>query len=282
MISQDNPVPALQRIADPQRIAACQSVTHGRVYDLGLEINHRMPQGSTPELMPFSLFFTATPNQPHFDLPFRLTVDGIVGCLHTSTHIDGLAHVEHNDRLFGGRLSSEIRTDSGFRELGAETIAPIVGRGLLLDIGSLLSADCVLPDGYEISVADVRAALDHIHATVQDGDIVLVRTGKIREFWSDPAAFDRAQPGIGSEAATWLYEQGMAVLATDTSGTEPYPTGNSRSTHVAMLVERGVHLIESVYLEDCISDGVSTGLFICLPLRFTGATGSWVRPVLVV
>jgi kynurenine formamidase len=28
--------------------------------------------------------------------------------------------------------------------------------------------------------------------------------------------------------------------------------------------------------------GVGEGLFACLPLRITGATGSWVRPVLVV
>jgi kynurenine formamidase len=49
-----------------------------------------------------------------------------------------------------------------------------------------------------------------------------------------------------------------------------------------MLVERGVHLIENLRLADVGSGLASVGLFICLPLRITGATGSWVRPVLVV
>ena len=49
-----------------------------------------------------------------------------------------------------------------------------------------------------------------------------------------------------------------------------------------MLVEKGVHLIENLYLEDVVRDGVREGLFIALPLKITGATGSWIRPILVV
>jgi kynurenine formamidase len=49
-----------------------------------------------------------------------------------------------------------------------------------------------------------------------------------------------------------------------------------------MLVDRGVHLLENLYLEDAARDGVTEGLFVNLPLRITGATGSWIRPILVV
>jgi kynurenine formamidase len=49
-----------------------------------------------------------------------------------------------------------------------------------------------------------------------------------------------------------------------------------------MLVERGVHLLENLYLEDAARDGVTEGLFVNLPLRITGATGSWIRPIIVV
>jgi kynurenine formamidase len=54
------------------------------------------------------------------------------------------------------------------------------------------------------------------------------------------------------------------------------------TTHRAMLVDRGVHLLENLYLEDAARDGVTEGLFVNLPLRITGATGSWIRPILVV
>ena len=43
-----------------------------------------------------------------------------------------------------------------------------------------------------------------------------------------------------------------------------------------MLVERGVHLLENLNLEQLSSNGVKLGLFVALPLKITGATGSCV------
>jgi len=88
---------------------------------------------------------------------------------------------------------------------------------------------------------------------------------------------------VGRTAALWLYERGMSVLGTDTTGTEPLPFDDPAvTTHGAMLVEKGVHLIENLYLEDVAQDAAREGLFIALPLKITGATGSWIRPILVV
>jgi kynurenine formamidase len=49
-----------------------------------------------------------------------------------------------------------------------------------------------------------------------------------------------------------------------------------------MLVEAGVHLIENLWLEELCADGVTEALFVALPVKLTGATGSWLRPVAVV
>jgi kynurenine formamidase len=139
-----------------------------------------------------------------------------------------------------------------------------------------------LEDGYEITVDDLRETLVRSGEAVRPGDAVLVRTGKM-EHWSDEAAFQAGEPGVGREASIWLYEQGMAVLGTDTTGTEPLPFKNITSTtHGAMLIERGVHLIENLSLDEAAADKVTAGLFVALPLKITGATGSWLRPVLVV
>lgn len=271
---------AITRItADAVRKAAALAGL-GHVYDLGLEINERMPHN--PDFARFSLAFTTTPEGSGASSPFQFCAEAIVGALHTSTHIDALVHVQAEGRIHGGSLARDARGDRGWREQGIETVPPIIGRALVLDIARLRDLD-PLPDGYEITVADLRDALRATALAVASGDIVLLRTGKVRQFLADPVAFQAAEPGIGPEAAIWLYDQGMAVLGTDTTGTEPLPFADpARTTHRAMLVERGVHLIENLDLEALSRDRVSVGMFVALPLKITGATGSWVRPVLIV
>jgi kynurenine formamidase len=269
---------ALARIGPAERLAALALVQTGHVYDLGMDIDERMP-GGPPEAFPrFARSFCATPGRQNG--AFDYAAEAIFATLHTSSHIDAFVHVQRDGRIFGGALDTEVRGDRGFSQHGVETIPPILGRGVVLDVAGERGA---LADGYEITVADVEATLARSAVTLLDGDIVLVRTGKIRDFHRDPDRFHEHAPGVGRDAAIWLHERGMAVLGVDTSGTEPAPIADpERTTHVAMLVERGVHLIENVNLDEVCAAGVTEGLFVCLPLRITGATGSWVRPVLVV
>ena len=48
-----------------------------------------------------------------------------------------------------------------------------------------------------------------------------------------------------------------------------------------MLVERGVHLVEILDFSQLLAAGVREFLFLCLPLRLRGGTGSWVRPIAI-
>ena len=273
--------PGLDRVQAPEVLAAAGAVRRGQVFDLGLPIDTTMPQAPPPLAVPFSLLFSATAERTPSGGPFGFALDAIIGSIHTSTHLDGLAHVSHDGVLFGGVNADESRGDGGYRVHGVETVPPIVTRGIVLDVAALHGTDR-LPDGYEVSVADVQEALAAIDVTVRRGDAVLVRTGKVGQYFTDPTAYEEAEPGVGPDAAVWLYDQGMAILGTDTSGTEPIPfTYPDRSTHVEMLVERGVHLIESLTLDEARHAAPPVGLFVCLPLKITGATGSWVRPILV-
>jgi kynurenine formamidase len=75
----------------------------------------------------------------------------------------------------------------------------------------------------------------------------------------------------------------MALLGTDTSGTEVIPMPDpERTTHGVMIVERGVHLIEIMDLESIAAERIHEFLFVSLPLRIAGATGSWLRPVAII
>jgi kynurenine formamidase len=272
------PFGAMSRIDSGTVKAALAIPQQGQVFDLGLELNTRIPHNS--EFVRFSLAFTHTPETTGQASPFQYSAEAIFGALHIGTHIDALIHVQKDSRIYGGHLASESRTDRGWTRYGIETVPPILGRAVCLDIPRLKGLPR-LPDRYEVTIDDLKDELVRTGNVIRKGDIVLVRTGKIQDF-RDEAAFQASEPGIGRTAALWLYDAGMAVLGTDTTGTEPLPFDDPAvTTHAAMLVESGVHLIENLNLEEVSRADISQGLFVALPLKITGATGSWIRPVLV-
>jgi kynurenine formamidase len=269
-------VGALARMSADTVVAAIALARTGRVFDLGLEINNRIPHN--PDFVRFTMAFTHTPEGTAAQSPFQYSVEAISGPLHISTHIDAFVHVQKDGRIYGNHTATSSRDDRGWNRHGIETVPPIVGRAVCLDIPGLKRIER-LPDLYEVTPADLQAELVRRRLSIRSGDIVMVRTGKIRDFGDEPA-FQAAEPGVGRAAAIWLYDQGMAVLGTDTTG--PLPFNNPAiTTHDAMLVERGVHLIENLNLEEVTAQGVGEGMFVALPLKITGATGSWIRPVLI-
>jgi kynurenine formamidase len=278
-------VAAAEQIGAAERLAAVSLVRSGRVYDLGNDLARDMPKGPdetfggfrlTPYHVPQALYRRDDP--PAFDF----SVETVQGALHLSTHIDAPAHIATRGRHFGGVEVADAYDDFGWKENGIERTPPIVGRGVLLDVPRVRGAD-KLPDLYEITRDDLEACLADHGVELRAGDAVLVRTGKQLDYHGDGRAYFDAQPGVGRDAGIWLYEQGMAVLGTDTTATEPCPFPDlERTTHVALLTDRGVNLIEILNLEELAADRVHEFLFVCLPLKIRGATGSWVRPVAIV
>ena len=274
----ESAIGALSMIGQDTVRSALGLARTGEVFDLGLEISSRIPHNAN--FVRFSMAFTHTPEGTAAESPFQYSVEAIGGSLHIGTHIDAFVHIQKDGKIFGGHAASEARDDRGWKKHGMETVPPIVGRAILLDIARLKGLER-LPDLYEITIADVEAELRRTGVSLEKGDIVLVRTGKIQDF-GDEAAFQAAEPGVGRDAAIWLHERGMTVLATDTTGTEPLPFRDpTMTTHDAMLVDAGVHLIENVFLEEVARRKVYEGLFVALPIKITGATGSWIRPVLI-
>jgi len=53
-----------------------------------------------------------------------------------------------------------------------------VGRGALLDIPGSKGLDS-LEDGYAVTVEDLEAAAEHGRVTIEEGDIILLRTGQL-------------------------------------------------------------------------------------------------------
>ena len=276
---------ALSRITPAVVAKAAMLVKSGQVFDLGAELSDDMPATSKELFMPYRLMTYRSSRdlgQQNDWQGVSFYTEVLMATPHVSTHIDALNHVIKNGRIYGGRRVAEVEHDFGMAAEGIETVPPIVTRGVLLDVAAVRGVP-LLADHDEISIDDLRGAMQRQRVGIESGDAVLVHTGKMRQYGVDNEAFLAGQPGVGYDAALWLYEQGIAVLGSDTTGTEPQPvTDWTRSVHVAMLLERGVHLVEWLDLEALASASVSEFMFVCLPLKLRGASGSWVRPVAIV
>ena len=59
----------------------------------------------------------------------------IVQAEHSGTHMDALCHQAEGMRLHGGvDITSAVQTPAGFTQHGMETVAPVLRRGVLLDV----------------------------------------------------------------------------------------------------------------------------------------------------
>lgn len=269
------------RLAAVDLLAALAVPRRGSVLDLGMPIDREMPQGERSELFPFCIAQTVTP-RPARGYGFEVSAESIVGSLHTSTHVDAVCHVLADGHTYGGFAADDVRTDSGWTAHGVETLPPIIARGLVADVAALHGVDA-LADEHEISLQEIDMCLDAARAAIRPGDALLLRTGKIRRFYLDGPDYGRRAPGLSGEAGIALHERGMAVLASDTPGTERLPFADpARTLHRALLAERGTVLVENLNLEPAHEVTATVGLFVCLPLKITGATGSWVRPALII
>jgi len=209
---------ALSRINSETVRSGLDLPKSGQVYDLELELNSRIPhiQNSCA-----SRSFTHTPEGIDALSPFQYSVECVFGALHTGPHIDTFIHIQKGGRIYGGHSASESRDDRGWKRHGVERVPPILGRAICLEIPRLKGLGR-LPDRYEVTVDDLKQELARAGQAIRSGDIVIVRSGKIQDF-GDEAAFQAAEPGVGRNAALWLYERGMSVLGTDTTGAEPLP-----------------------------------------------------------
>jgi kynurenine formamidase len=204
---------------------------------------------------------------------------------HTGTHLDSLAHVSHQGKLYGGLDASAAQAGGRFSQLGIDTVAPIFCPGVLLDVAGYRGV-AALPAGEAICADELQAVARAQSVELPNDGAVLVRSGWARH-WCDPSTYlghDSGVPGPDKSAAAWIAAAQPRVTGHDSMAYEHLPAGAGHAllaVHRVLLVEAGVYIIENLDLEELAAERVYQFLFVCLPLKFVGATGSPVRPIAV-
>jgi kynurenine formamidase len=198
---------------------------------------------------------------------------------HVGTHIDALCHFSCGGQLHDGTAVAPVQSYAGGLErLSVDTIAPIFRRGVLLDVAGHEHTDA-LPVDFTVTPEHLDSIAKAEGVEIRPGDVVLVRTGWAR-FWEDAAKYIRQVkgPGPGAEGARWLSERGIFAAGSDTVAFERVPDP-AMPVHVHLLVEKGIHIIECLNLEQLAADRVYEFAFMAAPLKIRGGTGSPIRPI---
>ncbi len=211
---------------------------------------------------------------------FQYADDSILLPLHVGTHIDCLCHCWHGDLLYNGFPGNSVRS-SGAARCGAQTMGPIVTRGVLLDFVRLTGAP--LADGAVIGADLLRQACGQAGIAIGKGDAVLLRTGWFEAHEASGVADFNAEPGLDVAAALVLAEAGAALVGADNYAVEvlPFAAGTVFPVHQRLIRDYGIPLLEGLVLKPLAERGATQFLFMAAPLPVVGATGSPLSPVAV-
>lgn len=244
-------------------------------------LNYRTPRGIRVA--------KAEPWGPINDAGLGYMAEYVMATSHSGAHMDALAHMTVGEDMhwYGGGNADEHLSDFGPIFGDASNLPPLFTRGVLLDAAGHRGVDC-LSKGSVINAAELEAIALAQDVTVEPWDVVLIRTGYMG-LWPDEDAMAAHQtPGPDISAARWLLEKGVVATGTDTETYEvqpapdPGPPGNPQPVHTLLLINNGIYLMESLDLEQLARERIYEFLFVALPVKIRGATGSMVDPVAVI
>ena len=204
----------------------------------------------------------------------------------TITHIDAMSHYSWNGLMYNGVPASRITSREGAQSHNIEAAYEgIISRGVLLDLPKLKGVDWLDPTE-PVMPEDLEAAEQAQGVRVEEGDILLIRTGNYRmRLEREPLSPSDPMTACQAACAPWFKERGIAMMGTDTSNDarpNPYTTiGNP--LHTICLVSLGLWFIDNTNLEElaqaCAQRSRYQFMLTLAPLRLRNVTGSPVNPI---
>lgn len=140
----------------------------------------------------------------------------------------------------------------------------------------------MLPAGYRVTRGDLVGALDKQGVKLEQGDVVLIRTGRMQDY-EDASSYMDNPPGMGMAAARFLVEEnGAMIVGADNLSFEAFPSeveNNYVPLHSYLLAEQGTPIMELVYLQALSRDRVYEFAFIGGSLKLRGSDAAPIRPI---
>jgi kynurenine formamidase len=287
----------IRDLPSEQVLRAVRLVRQGKVIDLAVPRFRGMPL--FPGHPTFEVHAFRTPRGlrvggdkpwgPHNDIGLGYMSEVISGSMHSGAHIDALAHmtIGSEARWYGGSTADQHLGDFGPTRGDGAKLPPILTRGVFLDVPRYRGVDA-LPKGEPISADELQAVATAQGVAIERWDVVLIRTGLLR-YWPDAEQLaEHRGAGPDLSAARWLVACGVVATGSDTETYEVQPApdpgvpSNPQPVHTHLLIEHGIYIMESIYLEHLAGERAYEFLFIALPTKIVGTTGSMIDPVAVI
>ena len=206
----------------------------------------------------------------------------------TITHVDSLAHFFWEGKTYNGQPAHLVSTSLGATVCSVEQAKNgIMTRGVLVDVPMIRGVPWV-ERGEGVSPQDILAAEEQCGFRVEEGDVLLVRTGQLhRRDVEGPV--DRSKGSTACQAACLplFHQRGIAMLGSDT-GNDVAPAQYTRvpqPIHQVGITAMGLWILDNANLEDvaqaCRQRNRWEFLLSIGPLRLHNTTGSPVNPIAV-
>lgn len=204
---------------------------------------------------------------------------------------------------YGGFTQQQVKPspDSPLQKLGIEKVPPVITTAILLDAKTHVGKGQSMAPGSLVTAAHIEEMLKVQRLNERGllpGDVVYIYTGW-GDGWKDPdtdKTYYTKGPGLAYDAAKYLEEKQVVLVALDNPFTDPVPEGLLAgqakpaegtppglpfAIHHHNLVQAGIYNIQNANLGEMVRDRVWLSCTIVLPLRAQGGSGSPVRPVAI-
>lgn len=140
--------------------------------------------------------------------------------------------------------------------------------------------------GELVGLEHLRAAEARAGFELAEGDVAILELGWDRYLPGGPDAKERDwwgsnQPGLSEDACRYLAESKVSTVACDTAACDVAVAGGEMGDahgHTNYFLPRGILIVEGL---NGLAEVPATGLFLALPLKIEGGTGSPVRVLLL-
>ncbi len=108
--------------------------------------------------------------------------------------------------------------------------------------------------------------------------------------WDNPSKYNdnyigvgenEGSPGIFAEVTRWLISKKISIVGADSCCVEVRPRPGPENVHRMLFLGEGIPMVENMELRELAADEAYEFLFLTLPERLKGATGSMVRPIAI-